>query len=117
MLIGMFFATLLALLVALPIFKLSAQYFAIATMALGETVRIIAVNLPFTKGMMGIDFLNMKMNPWYSLQFRGKLHYYYFFGVILMIVISIMIYINSSRIGYYFQNNQSKSDSGGKCGH
>lgn len=47
-------------------------------MALGETVRIIAVNLPFTKGMMGIDFLNMKMNPWYSLQFRGKLHYYYF---------------------------------------
>ena len=116
MLIGMFFATLLALLVALPIFKLSAQYFAIATMALGETVRIIAVNLPFTKGMMGIDFLNMKMNPWYSLQFRGKLHYYYFFGVILMIVISIMIYINSSRIGYYFRTikvNQTAAESVG----
>lgn len=102
-LIGMALATVLALLVAIPIFKLSAQYFSIATLALGETVRIIAVNLPVTKGMQGIDFLNMKDSFWYTLQTANKLPYYFMFAILLALVFCLMLWINNSQMGYYFR--------------
>ena len=101
--IGMVLATILALLVAIPIFKLSAQYFSIATLALGETVRIIAVNLPITKGMQGISFLNMKDSFWYTLQTASKVPYYYMFAILLVIVFCLMLWINNSKMGYYFR--------------
>jgi len=101
--IGMACATLLALIIALPIFRLSAQYFAIATVALGETVRIIAVNTPFVGGAAGIDIMRPKANPWYAVQFMTKTPYYYFFLIILSLVFFLMLYINSSKMGYYFR--------------
>ena len=102
-LIGIVCAVLLALLVSVPIFKLSAQYFSIATLALGETVRILLVNLPFTRGMQGIDFLNFKLNPLYSLQFRDKEPYYYMLAIVLLATFCLMVYINNSKLGYYFR--------------
>lgn len=102
-LIGIILAVVLALLVAIPIFKLSAQYFSIATMALGETVRIIMVNLPVTKGMQGIDFLNMKDSFWYTLQSTSKLPYYYMFAILILAVFILMCWINTSQMGYYFR--------------
>jgi len=112
--IGVALSIILALLVALPIFKLSAQYFAIATLALGETVRIIAVNLPITQGMRGIDILNFRVNPFYSLQFRIKLPYYYMYLFILLLVFAVMLFINCTKAGYYFRTikaNQTAAES------
>lgn len=102
-LIGIVLSVILALLVAVPIFKLSAQYFSIATMALGETVRIIMVNLPFTRGMQGIDFLNMKDSFWFTLQSSSKLPYYYMFAILTAGVFILMSWINTSKLGYYFR--------------
>lgn len=102
-LIGMALATILALLIAIPIFKLSAQYFSIATLALGETIRIIAVNIKLTNGMQGIDFLNLKANFWYTLQSPSKMPYYFMFAVLLAVVFVLMLWINNSKMGYYFR--------------
>ena len=114
--IGIIGAVLLALLVALPIFRLSAQYFAIATVALGETMRIIAINTPITRGMRGIEWLDFTMNPLVSLQFRSRLPYYYAFVVVFILVICTMLYINCTRAGYYFKTikaNQTAAESVG----
>ena len=115
-LIGMVLAVVLALLVAIPIFKLSAQYFSIATMALGETVRIIMVNLPFTRGMQGIDFLNMKDSFWFTLQSSSKLPYYYMFAILIGGVFVLMCWINTSRLGYYFRTIKANPTSAESIG-
>jgi len=114
--VGIFFAILLALLVAIPIFRLSAQYFAIATIALGETMRIVAINLPITRGMRGIDWLDFSMNPLLSLQFRSRLPFYFGFAVLFLIVIGVMLYINCTKWGYYFRTikaNETAAESVG----
>jgi branched-chain amino acid transport system permease protein len=43
-------AMILALLVGLPVFRLSAQYFSIATIGVGEAARVIAINLDSVTG-------------------------------------------------------------------
>ena len=115
-LVGIVLAVVLALLVAIPIFKLSAQYFSIATMALGETVRIIAVNLPITRGMQGMDFLNLKDNPWYTLQCSGKIYYYYIYAIVLALVCVLMLWIKNSQTGYYFRTIKANPVSAERIG-
>ena len=115
-LVGIVVAVLLALVVAIPIFRLSAQYFAIATIALGETVRIIAINLPITRGMRGLDWLDFTMNPLISLQFRSRLPFYFAFLVLFILVVCTMLYINCTKAGYYFRTikaNQTAAESVG----
>lgn len=43
-------ATVVALLVGVPVFRLSAQYFSIATIGVGEAARVIAINLDSVTG-------------------------------------------------------------------
>lgn len=114
--VGMAFATVVALILAWPLFKLSAQYFAIATVALGETFRIIAVNLPFLGGAAGMDILKPKAKPWYAVQFMSKIPYYYFFLVILAVVFLLMLYINSSKMGYYFRTIKANETAAASVG-
>lgn len=115
-LIGIVLSIILALLVAIPIFKLSAQYFSIATLALGETIRIIAINLKITNGMQGIDFLNLKGNFWHTLQTASKLPYYYMFAILLFGVFVLMLWINNSRMGYYFRTIKANPTSAESIG-
>lgn len=114
--IGIILSIIVAMILAWPIFKLSAQYFAIATIALGETFRIMAVNLQFIGGAAGVSILTPKANPWYSIQFMSKVPYYYFFLGILVIVIFIMLHINSSRMGYYFRTIKANETSAASVG-
>jgi branched-chain amino acid transport system permease protein len=103
MFIGIACSVIVALAISIPIFKLSAQYFAIATMALGETLRIIAVNAKFTCGSAGVNFIDFTKSPWITLQFKTKMPYYILFAVILAGTIAFMLRIGSSRRGYYFR--------------
>lgn len=49
-------AAIVALLVGLPVFRLSAQYFSIATIGVGEAARVIAINLDnVTGGASGLN--------------------------------------------------------------
>jgi branched-chain amino acid transport system permease protein len=54
MLLAGLLAGLLALLVGRPVLRLRGIYLAIATIALGEIVRVAILNLPFTGGAVGI---------------------------------------------------------------
>ena len=53
-------AMIVALLVGLPVFRLSAQYFSIATIGVGEAARVIAINLDNVTG--GASGLNLPFN-------------------------------------------------------
>lgn len=114
--IGIGIAIIVALFLAWPIFKLSAQYFAIATVALGETFRIIAVNFGFIGGAAGVDFLDRKTPSIYSLQFLSKLPYYYGFLALMVGVVLVMLYINRSKLGYYFRAIKSNEVSAASSG-
>ena len=53
-------AMIVAILVGLPVFRLSAQYFSIATIGVGEAARVIAINLDNITG--GASGLNLPFN-------------------------------------------------------
>lgn len=116
MFIGMGLAIIVAVILAWPLFKLKAQYFAIATVALGETFRILAVNSKFVGGAAGVDILRPKASPWYAVQFMSKIPYYYFFLGILILVFLIMLYINSSKTGYYFRTIKANETAAASVG-
>lgn len=114
--IGISISILVSLLLALPLFRLNAQYFAIATVALGEVLRILAVNWDLIGGAGGISILDPSANSLYAMQFNSKVPYYYLFLVILVIVFVIMLYINSSRMGYYFRAIKANETSAASIG-
>jgi branched-chain amino acid transport system permease protein len=53
-------AVIVAILVGLPVFRLSAQYFSIATIGVGEAARVVAINLDNITG--GASGLNLPFN-------------------------------------------------------
>lgn len=62
---AMFLAGLAGLLIAIPILRLRADYFAIATLALAETIRLIIVNAQsLTAGTIGIILVPRPFDRW-----------------------------------------------------
>jgi branched-chain amino acid transport system permease protein len=62
-------AALVSLIVGLPAFRLRGPYFAIATIGIGEAVRVVMTNLGFTGGASGYRILEHR-------PFRQLEHYY-----------------------------------------
>ncbi len=60
-------AMVVALLIGLPVFRLSAQYFSIATIGVGEAARVIAINLDdLTGGASGLILpFNVPSKAWF----------------------------------------------------
>lgn len=62
---AMFLAGLAGLLIAIPILRLRADYFAIATLALAETIRLVIVNAQsLTAGTIGIILVPRPFDLW-----------------------------------------------------
>ncbi|HHX87571.1 MAG TPA: branched-chain amino acid ABC transporter permease [Firmicutes bacterium] len=92
MILGGIFAAILALIIGIPTLRLRGSYFAIATWALAETIRQLALSLEITGGAYGI-----RLPPF--------LNEYYFFVIMLVLCLftlasSYLIY-EKSFFGYH----------------
>jgi len=102
MLVGGFMAALLALVVFTPCFRLKGFYFCLASIALAEVLRIIAVYWRgLTKGGVG---LLLPVNPdWRNFLFATKEPYLIFSFVLLVTMIGITWWLERSKLGYYLK--------------
>lgn len=108
MMFGGFFSMLVGLFVGWVCFRLRGPYFALATLAGGEIIRLIATNWEsLTEGMMGILIIQT---------FTSKLPYYYIaFALALACVYTIRL-IMKSKWGYYFVSIREDEDAASSLG-
>jgi branched-chain amino acid transport system permease protein len=109
---GMLFGGLVSVALAFPVgyicFRLRGAYFALATLALGELLRLIAtVWESLTGGMVGV--LTM-------LTFVSKVPYYYVaLAIAVFSVVTVQIVVRS-RWGYYFVSIRENQDTAESIG-
>ena len=96
---------LTALLLSLPVgrlcFRLQGPYFTIATIGLGEALRLLVLHFrEITNGAQGLTVPYKGSAPW-LLQFDSKMPYYYIALAMAIGVILITRRMEQSRLGHY----------------
>jgi len=107
--VGMFAGALLAAIVGViigaPTFRLRGAYFALATIAICESLRVVLENM---QKFLGFDIngargilLPLKGHSPLDYQFLDKRYFYYIILVMLAIIFYITYRIARSKLGYY----------------
>jgi len=105
---GGFSAVILGLVIGYLCFRLRGPYFALATLATGEILRLIANNwVDFTEGMVGILIMQT---------FVSKLPYYYIILCIAAGCIGVIHLAMNSKWGYYFVSIREDQDAAESLG-
>jgi branched-chain amino acid transport system permease protein len=105
---GGIFSMLVGLFVGWVCFRLRGPYFALATLAGGEIIRLIATNWEsLTDGMVGILIIQ---------SFKSKLSYYYIALALALACIYTIRIIMKSKWGYYFVSIREDEDAAASLG-
>lgn len=105
MLVGGAIATVVGILIGLPTFKMRGAYFALATIAFAEGIRVIVENVdyigPFKlNGPRGLQIPPLETG-FASFMFATKEPYYYIILIMLLLVLLLTWFISRSKLGYY----------------
>jgi branched-chain amino acid transport system permease protein len=112
--LGVSAAIITAMIVSYPCFQLKGHYFAIATICLGEIVRVIFVNLEIVGGATG---LSLPIEYSFSaFQFASKTPYYYITLFFLVAVLLLTGWIERRRMGYYLRAIKMDQDAARSLG-
>jgi branched-chain amino acid transport system permease protein len=108
MILGGIVAMAIALFVGWICFRLRGPYFALATLAGGEIIRLVATNWEsLTDGMVGILIIQ---------SFKSKLPYYYIVLALAILCIYSIYLIMDSKWGYYFVSIREDQDAAESLG-
>jgi branched-chain amino acid transport system permease protein len=103
-LIGMGLATLLAVVVGLPCFRLRGVFFSIATIACTTIFRQLLIYFEnFTGGSLGLAFKIRTGNSLLNLYFTRDTPYYFVAFVWMLITVGIVLYVENHKLGYYLR--------------
>jgi len=105
MLAGGVLAAIIGVIIGIPTLKLRGAYFALATMAFGEGLRVLVENVD-TIGPLKVNgprglLINLTGNSFIDYQFTSKASYYYIILALLLIILLITWLLMRSKIGYY----------------
>ncbi|MGD9008236.1 MAG: branched-chain amino acid ABC transporter permease [Desulfobacteraceae bacterium] len=105
MLVGGGIATVVGVLIGLPTFKMRGAYFALATIAFAEGIRVMVENIDYLgplklNGPRGLQIPPMNMGL-SNFMFAGKEPYYYIILTMLIGVMVLTYLISRSKLGYY----------------
>jgi len=102
--IGMWVGGLLSAMVALAlgsvVLKLKGHYFAMATIALNEIMRLWFSNWRFVGGAQGLS-IPLRGSSWYYMQWQTKLPYYYIILTMAALVTFLVYRLDRSKYGSY----------------
>jgi branched-chain amino acid transport system permease protein len=95
-------------------YKLRSAYFALATFAFAEMLRLLATNTDWVNGTTGFHVPLLPENSWTMLQFAANAPEYYYIGLALVIVslLITLLYLRS-RTGIYtvaVRDNEEAAD-------
>ncbi|MGA3085460.1 MAG: branched-chain amino acid ABC transporter permease [Thermodesulfobacteriota bacterium] len=108
MALGGWSAVILGLIIGYLCFRLRGPYFALATLATGEILRLIANNwVDFTEGMVGILIMQT---------FSSKLFYYYLVLGLASLCLGVIYLTMNSKLGYYFLSIREDQDAAESLG-
>ncbi|MGE5839914.1 MAG: branched-chain amino acid ABC transporter permease [Deltaproteobacteria bacterium] len=105
MLVGAVLASLVGVIIGLPTFKMRGAYFALATIAFAEGIRVMVENIdslgPFRlNGPRGLQIPPLKTG-FAQFMFAEKEPYYYIILVMLAGVLTLTWVVSRSKLGYY----------------
>ncbi len=105
MILGGVLATIVGILIGLLTFKMRGAYFALATIAFAEGLRVMVENIDFLgpfklNGPRGLQIPPMNTG-FANFMFAGKEPYYYIILVLLIGVLVLTWLISRSKLGYY----------------
>jgi branched-chain amino acid transport system permease protein len=117
MVVGAVLAVALSQLIGAPVFRLRGHYFAIATIAVGEIVHILAVNWELIGAARGLYIPIKRPDSLVNFQFhQSKAVYYYIVLGLLVLGLAITRLIERSRLGYYFRAVREEQDAAASLG-
>jgi branched-chain amino acid transport system permease protein len=117
MVVGAVLAVVLSQLIGAPVFRLRGHYFAIATIAVGEIVHILAVNWELIGAARGLYIPIKRPDSLVNFQFhQSKAVYYYIVLGLLVLALAITRLIERSRLGYYFRAVREEQDAAASLG-
>jgi branched-chain amino acid transport system permease protein len=98
---GMIFSGLIAILIGVPMLRLSGHYFAIATLLIGISFQIVFQRWELVGAASGLWIPLTEESSWLSLQFHdSKVPYYYVFLVFFVITFLVVWRLSISKIGF-----------------
>ncbi len=101
---GALVAVALSQVIGFPVFRLRGHYFAIATIAVGEIVQILALNWDLIGAARGLFLPIKRPDSLWNFQFHeSKQAYYYIALALLGLAVGLTRTIERSRTGYYFR--------------
>jgi branched-chain amino acid transport system permease protein len=113
MLAGIVVAAVIALITGSIVFGLRGHYFALASIAVAEIIRLSVLNFEFTGGAQGILLANVTM---WGLDLNSKDPFYYGMLLLLLVTLSVTIWLRKSKTGYYLQAIREDQDAASSLG-
>jgi branched-chain amino acid transport system permease protein len=96
-------SSLLAALIGYPCSKLRGHYFAIASIAFAEIVRIVFNNWKMVGAAEGLTLPMVKESLAHFMFHSSKLPYYYIMLLFLLLAVAVCYWVSASKMGYYFR--------------
>jgi branched-chain amino acid transport system permease protein len=105
MCVGGILAVAAGMIIGLPTLKMRGAYFALATIAFAEGVRVMVENIeylgPFKlNGPRGLQIPPLNIG-WADFMFSSKVPYYYIILGLLLIILFLTWAVSRSKLGYY----------------
>jgi branched-chain amino acid transport system permease protein len=100
--IGMALSVLVAAAIGVPTLRLSGHYFSMATIAVGELVRVLSSTSEFLGGAQGLGGPAMPRTV-FDLSFISAAPFYYIFLAVLVGLLGLTWWIEKSRMGFYLR--------------
>ena len=105
MLVGALLSAVVGVIIGLPTFKMRGAYFALATIAFAEGIRVMVENIDYLgplqlNGPRGLQIPPLKIG-FLNFMFTGKEPYYYIILVMLTGVLVLTWFVSRSKLGYY----------------
>jgi len=105
MLVGALLSAVVGVIIGLPTFKMRGAYFALATIAFAEGIRVMVENIDYLgplqlNGPRGLQIPPLKIGLLHFM-FADKEPYYYIILVMLAGVIALTWFVSRSKLGYY----------------
>ena len=98
---GMFISGVFAVLIGIPMLRLSGHYFAIATLLIGISFQVVFQRWDLVGAASGLWITMTPEDSWIALQFhKSKLPYYYIFLVFFLISFFVVWVLSRSKLGY-----------------
>ena len=99
--LGMIFSGISAVLIGIPMLRLSGHYFAIATLLIGISFQIIFQRWDLVGAASGLWVPMTTGDSWLALQFHSsKMPYYYVFLIFFLVTFYLVWILSRSKLGF-----------------